>query len=191
VPDLAEGVQISKDGQTYTFPLRSGVRFHNGKIMGSTDVVTSLERYRKVGASPALLSAVDRIEASGPLEVTIRLNQTQSSFIDSISSPRAPIAIYPTEETAKPLKDFSYIGTGPFRFVKYAPDSHVTLERFTEYTANRHYESRDGFAGRKQVYIDRGVWRFMPEAGARGRIGNRRSRHRRDRERSAGEATDA
>jgi hypothetical protein len=98
------------DGQTYAFPLRSGVHFHNGKAIGPADIVASLERHRKIGASPALLSAVDRIEASGPLEVTIRLKQTQSSFIDNISSPRAPIAIYPAEEAAKQLKDFSLKG---------------------------------------------------------------------------------
>ena len=167
VPDLAQGVQIAKDGLTYTFTLRPGVRFHNGKTMGSGDVVASLERYRKVGASPALLGAVDRIEASGPLEVTIRLKRGQSSFIDSISSPRAPIAIYPAEEAVKPLKDFHYIGTGPFKFVEYAPDSHVTLDRFDGYTANPNYNKRDGFAGHKQVYVDRGIWRFMPESGAR------------------------
>lgn len=167
VPDLAQGVQISKDGLTYTFTLRPGVRFHNGKTMGSADVVASLERYRKVGASPALLSAVDRIEASGASEVTIRLKRLQSSFIDNISSPRAPIAIYPAEEAKKPLKDFQYIGTGPFKFVEYAPDSHVTLDRFADYTANPNYTKRDGFAGRKVVYIDRGIWRFMPEEGAR------------------------
>ncbi len=167
VPDLAQGVQIAKDGLTYTFTLRPGVRFHNGKTMGSADVLASLERYRKVGASPALLSAVDRIEASGPLEVTIRLKRGQSSFIDNISSPRAPIAIYPAEEAVKPLKDFKYIGTGPFKFVEYAPDSHVTLDRFDGYTANPNYKKRDGFAGHKVVYIDRGIWRFMPESGAR------------------------
>ncbi len=167
VPDLAEGAEISKDGLTYAFLLREGVRFHNGKTMGPADVVASLERYRKVGASPALLGAVESIKAGGAREVVIRLNRPQSSFIDSISSPRAPIAIYPAEEAIKPPKDFGYIGTGPFRFVEYAPDSHVTLERFDRYTPNPHYTKRDGFAGRKEVFIDRGIWRFMPEAGAR------------------------
>ncbi|MEO9191240.1 MAG: ABC transporter substrate-binding protein, partial [Acetobacteraceae bacterium] len=167
VPDLAQGVQISKDALTYAFTLRPGVHFHNGKMMGASDVVASLERYRKVGASPALLGAVDRIEASGPLEVTIRLTRGQSSFIDSISSPRAPIAIYPAEEAGKPLKDFAYVGTGPFKFGEYAPDSHVTLQRFDGYTPNPDYTKRDGFAGRKEVFVDAGTWRFMPESGAR------------------------
>ena len=39
VPDLAEGTEISKDGLTYVFALRPGVKFHNGKTMESGDVV--------------------------------------------------------------------------------------------------------------------------------------------------------
>jgi peptide/nickel transport system substrate-binding protein len=166
VPDLAEGVDVSKDGLSYVFRLRPGVKFHNGKTMGSDDVVASLERFRKVGASANLLDAIDTIQASGPLEVTIRLKRIQSTFIDNMSSPRAPIAIYPAEEAVKPVKDFGFIGTGPFKFVEYAPDSHITLDRFADYVPNPNYKGRDGFAGRKEVFIDRAVFRFMPDAGA-------------------------
>lgn len=166
VPDLAEGVEISKDGLTYAFKLRAGVKFHNGKVMGSRDVVASLERFRKVGASANLLDGIDTINASAPLEVTVRLKAPQSTFIDNLSSPRAPIAIYPEEEAVKPVKDFGFIGTGPFKFVEYAPDSHVTLERFADYVPNPNYHGRDGFAGRKEVFIDKAIFRFMPEAGA-------------------------
>jgi len=167
VPDLAQGVKVSGDGLSYAFALRSGVKFHNGKTMGPQDVVASIERYRKVGASANLLDAVDTVQATGDSEVTIKLNKVQSTFIDNLSSPRAPIAIYPAEEAAKPVKDFSFIGTGPFKFVEYAPDSHVKLARFADYVPNPNYSKRDGFAGRKEVFVDSATFRFMPEAGAR------------------------
>jgi peptide/nickel transport system substrate-binding protein len=166
VPDLAEGVDVSKDGLTYVFRLRSGVKFHNGKVMGSDDVVASLERFRKIGASANLLNAIDTIQASGPLQVTVQLKTIQSTFIDNISSPRAPIAIYPAEEAVKPVADFKFIGTGPFKFVEYAPDSHITLDRFADYVPNPNYKGRDGFAGRKEVFIDRAIFRFMPDSVA-------------------------
>src|SRR5262245_18023917 len=90
VPELAEGVSIAADGVTYTFPIRKGVKFHNGKELDAKDVAASIDRYRKVGASPALVSAIDKVEASGPGEVTIKLKQPESTFLDNISSPRAP-----------------------------------------------------------------------------------------------------
>jgi peptide/nickel transport system substrate-binding protein len=167
VPDLAQGAEISKDGTTYAFTLRPGVKFHNGKVMDSNDVVASLERFRKIGLASILLSGIDKIDASGPLEVTVRLNKVQSNFLDTLSSPGTPLAIYPAEEAVKPPKDFKFIGTGPMKFVEYAPDSHATLERFADYVPNPNYTKRDGFAGRKEMYIDRAIFRFMPESGAR------------------------
>src|SRR4030095_14170187 len=73
VPDLAEGVTVSPDGLTYVFTLRRGVKFHNGKEMSAADVVASLERYRKVGASASLIGAIDTIAATSANQVTIKL----------------------------------------------------------------------------------------------------------------------
>ena len=167
VPDLAEGVKISADGLTYEFALRKGVKFHNGKEMTSADVVASLERYRRIGASLSLLGAVDSVSAAAPYTVSIRLKSVQSTFLGYLSSPRAPIAIMPAEEAAKPGGQAQPIGTGPFSFVEYKPDSHVKLIRFDGYIPNPAYKERDGFAGAKIVYIDSLMFRFMPEAGAR------------------------
>jgi peptide/nickel transport system substrate-binding protein len=167
VPDLAEGVTISPDGLTYVFKLRRGVKFHNGKDMGSADVVASLERYRKAGASASLIRAISSVAATGPHEVTVKLSTVQSTFLGNLSSPRAPIAIMPAEEAAKDMGKASPIGTGPFRFVEYKPDSHVKLARFDGYLPNPAYKERDGFAGHKVAWVDSVTFRFMPEAGAR------------------------
>ena len=167
VPDLATGVTVSPDGITYVFNLRQGVKFHNGKDMTSADVVASLERYRKAGASPALVSGISSVAASGPSQITIKLKSVQSTFLGNLSSPRAPIAIMPSEEAAKDMGKADPIGTGPFRFVEYKPDSHVKIARFDGYKVNPAYKERDGFAGAKVVYVDTVTFRFMPEQGAR------------------------
>lgn len=167
VPELAEEARISGDGRTYVFPIRQGVRFHNGKALDAQDVVASLERYRKVGASATLLSAVDTVQATGPHEVTVTLKQVQSTFLDNLSSPRAPIAIYTAAEAAKPANQAEPIGTGPYRFVEYKPDSHVRIARYDGYSPNPRATGRDGLAGRKEVFLDAVTFRFMPEAGAR------------------------
>lgn len=167
VPDLADGVSISSDGLTYVFSLRQGVKFHNGKEMTSADVVASLDRYRKAGASANLVRAIESVTATGPYRVTVKLGSVQSSFLESLSSPRAPIAIMPVEEAAKEMGKASPIGTGPYRLVEYKPDSHVKLVRFEDYKPNPAYKERDGFAGAKIAYLDSLTFRFMPETGAR------------------------
>ncbi len=167
VPELATGVTVSGDGKTYVFPIRDGVKFHNGKPLDSADVVASLERYRKIGGSAALLAAVDTVRASGTHEVTITLKSVQSTFLDNLSSPRAPIAIYPASEAAKPANQIEFIGTGPFRFVEYKPDSHVKIARYDGYSPNPGATGRDGFAGKKEALLDTVTFRFMTEAGPR------------------------
>jgi len=167
VPDLAEGVQVKDDGKTYVFALRKGVKFHNGKEMKSEDVVASLERYRKVGASAKLIEVVDTIKGTGPYEVTVSLKNVLGSFLDRISSPRAPLAIYPAEEATKPPDQLKLVGTGPYRFVEYIPDSHVKLARFADYAENTAYSGRDGYAGRKEAFLDEVTFRFMPDSGAK------------------------
>lgn len=47
IPDLAEKYDVSADGKSVTFQLRSGVTFHNGMPLTAEDVVFSLDRIRK------------------------------------------------------------------------------------------------------------------------------------------------
>jgi len=166
VPDLAEGVNISPDGMTYTFKLRKA-KFHNGKDMTSVDVKASMERYKKVGNSSAVLRDVAAFEAPSADTFVMKLTKPVPSLLDGISSPRAIFAIMPAEEGGKEANKIDYIGTGPFQFVEYRPDSHVRLRRFDGYVPNTAYKERDGFVGKKTVHIDSVMFRFMPEAGAR------------------------
>ena len=73
IPILAETYEMSDDGMTYRFPLRKGVKFHNGKEMTAKDVKASLERYRKVGATGDLLDQVESIDITGDYEVTFTM----------------------------------------------------------------------------------------------------------------------
>jgi peptide/nickel transport system substrate-binding protein len=166
-PDLATGVEVAPDGLTYTFKLRQGVRFHNGKEMSAADVKASLERYAKLGGSAFIMRPVDRIETPDKATVVCKMKSVYPGFIEGLSSPRAPAVVMPEEECVKEANKITPIGTGPYQFVEYKPDSHVKLRRFDNYSQNTAYTQRDGFAGKKTSYFDTLTIRFMPEAGAR------------------------
>ncbi|MBW3095701.1 ABC transporter substrate-binding protein [Pseudohoeflea sp. DP4N28-3] len=166
IPILAESVEISEDGTSYRIPLREGVKFHNGDEMTAEDVKASLERYQEHGATQSMLEPIASIEVTGPLEVTLTLKEPTPTFLEAFASPRAPAVIIPEEEAAKAPNEISFIGTGPYKFVEYVPDSHVKLERFDEYSADTDHEGIDGFGGKKTAYLDTVTFRVIPEPGA-------------------------
>ena len=163
MPILAELREISPDGLTYRIPLRKGVKFHNGKEMTAKDVKASLERYRKHGATAGLLNPVTSIDITGDYEITFRFAKATPTFIEAFASPRAPAVIIPEEETGKDPGKINFIGTGPYQFVEYVPDSHVKLAKFADYSQDNRYKGPDGFGGKKTAYFDTITFRVMPE----------------------------
>ena len=167
VPDLAENIEVSDDGLSYTFTLRPGVTFHNGKALTSADVAASYQRYKDIGFNRSVLDIVEGWETPDDMTFVINLSAPQPTFIENLSSYTVPIAIMPEEETGKPANQVDIIGTGPFQFVEFVPDSHVLLERFEDYTPNETLEGVSGFAGNKQACVDTVRFRMLTEAGAR------------------------
>ena len=135
VPALAETWEISEDGLTYTFNLRQGVTFHNGREFSAEDVKYSFERILDPEtASPSIsdLSSIETIEAVDPATVVITLKAPDSSFLAKLMG--TSIAVVPQEEVEAngDLMQVA-VGTGPFQFVEYVPNSVVRLERYAEY----------------------------------------------------------
>lgn len=167
VPDLAESIDVSEDGLSYTFKLRDGISFHNGKPMTSADVAASYQRYKDIGFNRSVLDIVDNWETPDDMTFVINLSSPQPTFIENLSSYTVPIVIMPAEETDKPANQVEIIGTGPFKFVEFVPDSHVLLERYDEYAPNNTLDGVSGFAGRKQACVDTVRFRMLTESGAR------------------------
>ena len=167
IPQLAEGYEVSADGLKLVVRIRSGITFHNGKALTAEDVKASLERYRTVGASAKIMDPVADIAVLDPSTVEITLERPVPIFIEQLSSPRGPVVIIPAEEAAKPANQIEIIGTGPYEFVDYVPDSHARLKRFDGYVADDRFDGPTGFGGKRTAYIDEITVRFVPEAGAR------------------------
>jgi peptide/nickel transport system substrate-binding protein len=134
VPDLAESWTISDDGLVYEFKIRQGVKFHNGREMTVDDVVYSLNRVRDAaGGSPRsyLLVDVESIEATPPDSVRLTLSKP---FAALLSHMHTDMAIVP-QEVVEENGDLSttMVGTGPFKFVEFIPNTHAKLVRNEEY----------------------------------------------------------
>src|SRR4029077_514578 len=79
-PSLAESWQVSPDGRVYDFPLRKGVKFHNGDPLTSEDVKFTFERYKGAQAK-ALKERVAAVETPDALHVRFRLKNPWPDFM--------------------------------------------------------------------------------------------------------------
>ena len=166
-PMIASKVDSSADARTYTFTLRRGIKFHNGKELTSADVLASFERYRKVSPNASALADVESMEAPRPDTFIVRLSKPNAIFIDVLKGPVYPFVVLPAEQRDKPARGIDVVGTGPFMLGDWVKDSHLVLKRFEGYVPNDSSAGPDGFAGRRTAYLDAVKYRFIPEANAR------------------------
>jgi len=149
-PDLAETYTVSDDGLTYTFKLRDGVKFHNGRPMTSADVKYSFER----AVSPATQSpgggyfgmiagyddvaggkatTLSGIETPDDKTVIFKLTRPDATFLHLMAINFGYVV--PKEEVEKAGADWGKkpVGTGAFKFVEWVPGQAIKLERNKDY----------------------------------------------------------
>lgn len=137
-PSLAESWTVSPDGKTYTFRLRTGVKFHDGSVMTSRDVKASYDKIifppAGVGSSrKGQYAVVEAVEAPNPSTVVFKLKFASGSFLSSLLSPYN--FIYKADIIAKDPNwhEKNIMGTGPFTFVEHVKGSHVVGKKFADY----------------------------------------------------------
>jgi peptide/nickel transport system substrate-binding protein len=132
VPGLAESWDISDDGLTYTFKLRSGVTFHDGTTMDADDVVFSLNRARaedSQNAQKALFAEIASVDAMDPTTVKVTLSKPNGNFLFNMAWGDAVIVAPESIETIKQTP----IGTGAFKFAEWKQGDSIRLTRNEAY----------------------------------------------------------
>ena len=169
IPMLAEGHTVSRDGLTYTFKLRQGVKFHNGKEMTSEDVVASLARWGKQSIyGKALFAQVAEWKAVDKYTAEMKLKEKSAIVLISLAVPNNFGAIYPKEIAEKfppEIKVTEYVGTGPFKLAEWKPDQYIRMVRFDDYKARN--EKPNGYGGGKTAHLDEVRWIPVPEVATR------------------------
>jgi ABC-type transport system substrate-binding protein len=149
-PDLAESYTVSDDGLTYTFKLRDGVTFHNGRVMTSADVKYSFERaVNPATQSPGggyfgMIAGYDDVAGGKATELSGIETPDDKTVVFKLTRPDATFLhlmainfgyVVPKEEVEKAGADWGKqpVGTGAFKFTEWAPGQYIKLERNKDY----------------------------------------------------------
>jgi peptide/nickel transport system substrate-binding protein/oligopeptide transport system substrate-binding protein len=159
IPCIAESWKASRDGRIWTFHLRKGVKFHNGREVTADDFVYSFTRIldpkiksprtwlfeRVQGAEKFLAGEAKRVEGLRALDdytLQITLAQPYAPFISMLGMAQAKVV--PHEEVERLGARFGRqpVGTGPFRFVNWVAGKEITLQANEAYFEGRPFLDR-------------------------------------------------
>ena len=173
-PELAESYEVNENNSAFTFHLRKGVRFHNGKEMTSADVVASLNRWIESFSTVRNMVGDARFEASDDYIVTLTLNNSAIMLLDMLAGAAQCAVIYPAESIAAVNAETGFIpadqliGTGPYKFSEWAVDQYVKLERFDDYAPYGDPDAElDGLWGYKHAYTKTLMYYITKDADTR------------------------
>ena len=133
-PYLATGYTVSPDKKTYTFTLRSGVKFSNGHPMTSADVKFSIEQNQKAAQGWGYIdSAIKSVDAPSPEKVVIQLKYPWAPLLADLSL--FANGIVPDNYGGETENQFYQhpIGTGPFKWGYWHKGSALKLVRNPHY----------------------------------------------------------
>lgn len=166
VPYLAESIETSEDRKTFTFNLRQGVKFHNGKEMTSEDVVASMNRWIEVNSRGKRFFAGSTFEAADEYTVVLTMPEAKVDTLYVLASWNSAV-IMPSEVVADASEDRvrEYIGTGPFKFADWKQDQYVHVTRNEDYVPLDGEAS--GFAGHKEAMVDDIYFQFVSDIATR------------------------
>jgi len=156
-PSLAESWTQSKDGLTYEFVIRKGVKFHNGEPVTATDVKFSFERYKGAGAK-LLKERVREIQLVDAGRVRFVLKEPWPDFMTFYGTSATGSGWIVPKAYVEKVGDDGYkkapIGAGPYRFVSFNPGVELVMEAWEGYW-------------RKVPNVKRLVLRSLPEETTR------------------------
>lgn len=172
-PMLAEKVDLSSDGTTYTFTLRDGITFHNGKPLTSDDVLFAWKRYLDPATQWRCLSEFDGkgsakvvdMQAPDPKTFVIKIEKPSALFLGQMArTDCGSSAIYHRDSLGADGKWATPIGTGPYMWGEWRRGQSIELVR------NPNYKSlpgdRDGLTGGKKALAEKVRFIVIPEGAA-------------------------
>ena len=166
-PQMISHTGISADSMKYTFMLRDGLKWHDGKPVLAEDCVESLKRWGKRDRLGLLLMA--HTAKLAPLDektFTLELAERFGPVLDALAKSGGNVPFMMPARIAATSADEQikeFVGSGPFKFAR---DESQFGEQVV-YLRNADYIPRDeaasGSTGGKMAYLDKVIWVYMPD----------------------------
>ncbi|WP_434749604.1 staphylopine-dependent metal ABC transporter substrate-binding lipoprotein [Paenibacillus amylolyticus] len=137
-PLLAESWDISKDGKTYTFHLRKGVKFHDGEPFNAEAVKQNIEAVQANAGKHAwikLSTKIKEVKVVDEYTVELVLSDAYYPTLVELSMTRPYVFISPKDFKNGGTKDGvnGFHGTGPYKLTGHKVEENATFEANTEY----------------------------------------------------------
>lgn len=148
LPWLARSHRRSADGLTYTFSLRDGVRWHDGRPLTARDVAFTFEYFARQSLGPLLVAqpfGVKRARATAALVVEVELERPAVTFLDSVAGaiPIIPEHVWSSIRDAPQAQERGVlVGTGPYRLASYSPGESLAFSANERYFLGRPFIRR-------------------------------------------------
>jgi len=159
VPELATGWSTNEEGTELIFPLRQGVRWHDGKPFTAQDVKCTWDLLAgktseklRINPRKSWYGNIEEVTPNGDFQVTFRLKRPQPALLALLASGWAPI--YPCHVSPRDMRSRP-VGTGPFKFVEFKPNEVIRV------TKNPSYWKQD------RPYLDGIEWQIIRDVSTR------------------------
>ena len=153
ITGLATRWEVSPDGLIYTFHLRKGVRFHNGESFNARVAKWNIERAKGEGTvnpHPEYFKGITSMTTPDDFTLVATLGEVDALFIAHMAEGDAVMLPMQGYENAKS----NPVGTGPFKFSKWARGDRVEMVKFA------------GYWNPELPYLDKVTFKFIGDASA-------------------------
>ncbi len=169
-PQMVERYTQSQDGRQWSFTLRPGLKFHDGKPVTAADAIASLQRWAaRDGLGRAMSGFGATWQAVDASTFTLTLKEPFAQVLDALAKPSGFPPVVMPERMAKmpataPLTEV--MGSGPFIFKRdeWVPGNKVVFVRNPDYKGRS--DAPSGLAGNKTPHFDRIEWLYLPDSNS-------------------------
>jgi peptide/nickel transport system substrate-binding protein len=166
-PQMIEKYDESADKKTYTFTLREGLLWHDGKPVTAEDCIASIKRWgAKDALGQKLMTFIESMTGDDPRTFTIKLKDPTGLLIFGLGKPSSNVPFMMPKRVAEtdPNTQISeFVGSGPFVFKtdEWKPGDKAVYVKFDKYKPRA--EPASGLSGGKVVKVDRVEWRAISD----------------------------